>query len=59
MKGILMNAFNIDNLLKALLAVILLSITTGQFGRLQRFALKEGIRAITPLGYKPTYFFSR
>lgn len=54
-----MNSSNIDNLVKALLGAILLSISLGQFHRLQEYALKEGIRAITPHGYKPTYFFSR
>lgn len=52
-----MNALNIDNLVKAVMMVILFSVSIGQFEKLRDFALKEGIKAITPHGYKPTYFF--
>ena len=53
-----MNALNIDNLVKAVMTVILFSIFIGQFGKLRDFALREGIKAITYADYKPTYFFT-
>lgn len=51
-----MTSFNIDNLAKAVFTAILISIAIGQFPRLRDFALREGIKAVTLHGYKPTYF---
>jgi hypothetical protein len=51
-----MASFNIDNLVKAVFTVILISIAIGQFPRLRDFAIREGIRAVTLRDYKPTYF---
>jgi len=54
-----MNPLNISDLVKALMTIVLLSITVGQFDKLRDFALKEGIKAITLQDYKPTYFFQK
>ncbi len=52
-----MNPMNISDLVKALMTIILLSIAIGKFESVKEFALKEGIKAITMHGYKPTRFF--
>lgn len=51
-----MNNFDISALVKAIMLVILLSISIGQFPKLRNFAIHEGLRAITLTDYRPTYF---
>jgi hypothetical protein len=52
-----MNTLNINSLVKAVMIVIFFSVSIGQFGKLRNFALREGIKAVSLHGYKPTYFF--
>ncbi len=52
-----MTSFDIRDLVKAAMTAILISFAIGKFGELREFALKEGIKAVTQHGYKPTYFF--
>ncbi len=51
-----MQNIDISNLVKALVSIILLAISVGQFDKIRDFALREGIKAITLQDYKPTYF---
>jgi hypothetical protein len=54
-----MTSFNFDSLIKAIVAVIALSVSVGQFSALKDFALREGIKAVTLHGYRPTHFFPK
>jgi len=54
-----MNSFNIDAIVKAVVGLVLLSMSLGQFHRLRDFALQEGIRAVKYNDYRPTHFFPR
>ena len=51
-----MQNIDISNLVKALLSIILLAISVGQFNKIREFAIREGVNAITLRDYKPTYF---
>ena len=46
---------DISNLVKALVGIILIAISIGEFPRLRDFALREGLKAVTIHDYKPTY----
>lgn len=48
---------DISGLVKALMALVLFSIAIGQYPRLRKFALTEGIKALMLVDYKPVYFF--
>jgi len=48
-----MHSFNVEPLIKALIAVILFSISIGQFSKLRDFAIREGVRAVTMKDYRP------
>ena len=47
---------DISNLVKGLVSIILLAISVGQFDKIRDLALREGLKAITLQGYKPTHF---
>ena len=51
-----MQNIDISNLVKALVAIILLAISVNQFDKIRNFAVREGLEAVTLQGYRPTYF---
>jgi hypothetical protein len=55
-RKLLMPTFNLDPIVKALVVVILFSVSIGKFSKLRDFAIREGVRAITMKDYRPTYF---